>query len=288
MASTATFADTYLINTIPFAGSANVIAGATLSAIIDAAIGSTQGDILYRGAAVWSVLAPGSAGALLAAGGPAANPAWTTATFPITAGATGTILRSNGTNWVPSTATFADTYAVSTILYASASNVVTGLAAAQNGVLVSGNTNIPAMLAGPGTTGNIFQSNAAAAPSFSTATYPSVATGTGTMLRANGTNWVASTATFADTYVINSIPYASAANTITALAPALSSVLISSAASTGVPAWSGALGDGQMIIGSAGATPVVGSISVSGNLSRTLGAGTFALSLTGPASFSWE
>jgi hypothetical protein len=41
-------------------------------------IGSVQGDVLYRGASGWSVLAPGTAGQLLATGGAAANPSWTT------------------------------------------------------------------------------------------------------------------------------------------------------------------------------------------------------------------
>ncbi len=37
------------------------------------------------------------------------------------------------------------------------------------------------------------------ASDFSTATYPSIATGTGKILRADGTNWVATTATYPDT-----------------------------------------------------------------------------------------
>ena len=37
------------------------------------------------------------------------------------------------------------------------------------------------------------------APAFSTATYPSTATGTGKILRADGTNWVETTATYPDT-----------------------------------------------------------------------------------------
>ena len=49
----------------------------TLTALIDAAIGSTQGDILYRNATVWVALAPGTAGQLLQTGGAAANPSWT-------------------------------------------------------------------------------------------------------------------------------------------------------------------------------------------------------------------
>ncbi len=48
----------------------------TLTAIIDSAIGSTQGNILYRDSSVWSVLAPGSAGQPLKSQGAAANPAW--------------------------------------------------------------------------------------------------------------------------------------------------------------------------------------------------------------------
>jgi len=103
----------------------------------------------------------------------------------------------------------------------------------------------------------------------------------GVILRSNGTNYVASTSTFADTYAINSMLFASAANAITALAPALSSVLLSSAASTGVPVWSGAMTNGQMIIGSTGATPVVGTISAGAGISITPGAGTLNIAATG-------
>lgn len=48
-------------------------------------------------------------------------------------------------------------------------------------------------------TGKILQANTGADPTFSTSTYPSIATSTGTILRADGTNWVASTATYPDT-----------------------------------------------------------------------------------------
>lgn len=48
----------------------------TLSAQIDAALGSTQGNILYRNSTVWTVLAPGTSGYLLQTGGAAANPSW--------------------------------------------------------------------------------------------------------------------------------------------------------------------------------------------------------------------
>jgi hypothetical protein len=48
-----------------------------LSDLLDAALGSTQGNVLYRGASAWTVLSPGVAGALLATGGSSANPYWT-------------------------------------------------------------------------------------------------------------------------------------------------------------------------------------------------------------------
>lgn len=69
----------------------------------------------------------GTAGQFLQSGGAAALPSFTTATFPATAGTTGTILRSNGTNWVNSTSTFADTYSSNTLLYANGANTVQGL-----------------------------------------------------------------------------------------------------------------------------------------------------------------
>jgi len=52
-------------------------AGVTLSALIDAAIDNTQGDILYRGSSAWTDLTPGAAGGLLRTGGPSANPNYT-------------------------------------------------------------------------------------------------------------------------------------------------------------------------------------------------------------------
>lgn len=54
--------------------------GHTLSDTIDSAIGSAQGDILYRGASSWSILAPGTSGFFLKTQGASANPVWAAAT----------------------------------------------------------------------------------------------------------------------------------------------------------------------------------------------------------------
>jgi len=49
---------------------------ASVSAMIDAAIGNTQGNVLFRGASGWEVLAPGTAGKVLNTNGAGANPSW--------------------------------------------------------------------------------------------------------------------------------------------------------------------------------------------------------------------
>ena len=63
-------------------GSGAAPSSTTVSAILDAAIGSTQGDVLYRSASAWSVLAPGTSGQVLQSNGAAANPSWASATTP--------------------------------------------------------------------------------------------------------------------------------------------------------------------------------------------------------------
>lgn len=156
-----------------------------------------------------------------------------TASFPATAGSTGTILRSDGTNWVATTSTYPDTNAISTLVYASAANVLSALSTANNGLLVTSSTGVPSVLAGPGATGRVLQSNAAAAPSFSTATFPSTATGTGTILRADGTNWVATTSTYPNTNAVSTLLYASATNVMAALATGNNGLLVTG--NTGVP-----------------------------------------------------
>lgn len=114
------------------------------------------------------------------------------------AGSSGQVLQSAGAGVAPaySTATYPATTTVSQLLYSSSANVVGGLATANNGTLVTSATGVPSVLAGPGTTGNILQSNAAAAPSYSTATYPSTAGTSGKVLVSDGTNIVSSTPTF--------------------------------------------------------------------------------------------
>jgi hypothetical protein len=74
-------------------------ADTTLTAIIDRAIGGTQGQILYRGSSTWSALSPGTAGQVLQTGGSGANPGWAT---PAGSGGGG-----GGAYSVPAVGTFA-------------------------------------------------------------------------------------------------------------------------------------------------------------------------------------
>lgn len=55
-----------------------------LSPLMDAQFGSTRGSILYRDAAAWKALGPGTSGQQLQSGGPGANPSWVTPAAPLT------------------------------------------------------------------------------------------------------------------------------------------------------------------------------------------------------------
>jgi hypothetical protein len=131
---------------------------------------------------VVSGVGPGSAGQLFQSNGAGSPPAYTTATYPTTAGTTGTVIRSDGTNLVNSTAVFADTYAVSTLLYASSSNAVSGLATANSAALVTNGSGVPAwqsLSAGQVLVGTT--SGAPTATAISSGTNITVANGSGTI-----------------------------------------------------------------------------------------------------------
>jgi hypothetical protein len=59
-----------------YAAAGNAISGQSLTALLDSSFGSTRGSILYRGAAGWTPLTPGTAGQVLTTAGPGADPAW--------------------------------------------------------------------------------------------------------------------------------------------------------------------------------------------------------------------
>ncbi len=122
----------------------------------------------------------------------------------------------------------------------SGSTLTTQLTGLTNHALLVGAGTATITKVGPSSTsGQVLQSAGASAdPAFSTATYPSTATGTGTFLRANGTNWVASSSTIPDTFAQGDLIYGSASNTLTALAKDTNSTrYLSNTGTSNNPAW---------------------------------------------------
>ena len=117
------------------------------------------------------------------------------------------------------------------------------------------------ILAGTATANQVLLSGSFATPVWSTAVYPATTT-------------------------INQILYSSAANNITGLATANSAQLVTN--SSGVPAWTASMTNGQVIIGNTGATPTPATLTAGSNINITNGAGTITIASTGFASFSFN
>lgn len=130
-----------------------------ISTVIDS-IGSTQGQILYRDASSWSVLAVGTSGQVLATQGAAANPHWidvagtgTVTSVAVSGGTTG-LTTSGGPITTAGTITIAGTLATANggtnltsytqgdMLYASSSSVISKLAKDTNATRYLSNTGV--------------------------------------------------------------------------------------------------------------------------------------------------
>lgn len=125
---------------------------------------------------------------------------------------------------------------------------------ASNGGIFYSTATAGAILAGTATANQVLLSGSTAAPAWSTATYPATTT-------------------------INQFLYSSAANTITGLATANSASLVTTSA--GVPVFSSTMTNGQVIIGSTGATPTAATLTAGTGVTITNGAGSITLSATG-------
>lgn len=110
-----------------------------------ASLTASNGGIFYSTATAGAILSgTATAGQVLRSGASGA-PSWSTATYPATASNAARILRSDGTNWVETTSTFADIYGASTILYSNGANNVAGLATANNSVLATNGSGVPSL-----------------------------------------------------------------------------------------------------------------------------------------------
>lgn len=109
-------------------------------------------------------------------------------------GSTGQVLQANSAadpTW--STATYPSTTTVSQILYSSSTNVVAGLATANNGVLITSATGVPSLLPN-GTTGQVLTATTGSPPSWASATSSGTVTSV-SVVSANGLAGTVATAT---------------------------------------------------------------------------------------------
>lgn len=132
---------------------------------------------------------------------------------------------------------------------------------ASNGGIFYSTASAGAILAGTATANQVLLSGANTTPSWSTATYPITTT-------------------------INQILFSSAANTITGITTANSATLYTTTA--GVPTFTGSMSNGQLLIGSTAANPILGTITAGTNISVTNAAGSITINSTGAASFVWN
>jgi len=214
---------------------------------------------------------------------------FTTATYPSTATATGTILRADGTNWVATTATYPATTTINQILYSSANNVIGEITTANNGVLITSAGGVPSISS---TLPTAVQGNITSVGTIGSGTWQgnTIAVGyggtgattigaNGTLAQSNGTIYTFTTATYPSTTTANRLLYSSATNTVTDLATANSATLVTNA--SGVPSWTSSMTNGQVLIGSTGATPVLATLSAGPGISIANSAGSISISGTG-------
>jgi hypothetical protein len=107
----------------------------------------TNGGVVYTDGSKLMTTLAGSTGQILRSAG-AGSPIWSTPTFPNTA-TSGKIIIGNGTNWVESTPTYPATTTINQLLYSSAANAITGLATANNGILVTNSSGVPSISTTP-------------------------------------------------------------------------------------------------------------------------------------------
>lgn len=94
-----------------------------------------------------------------------------------------------------------------------------------------------------------------------------------------GSNAAFSTATYPATTTANQLLYSSATNTVGGLATANSATLVTNA--SGVPAMTASLTNGQIVIGSTGATPTPAALTAGAGITITNGAGSITVANRG-------
>lgn len=267
--TTATYPTTTTANNILYSSATNVVGQ----------ISSAVGGVLVSDAAgVPSMLANPADNYRVLQSKNAAIAEWSTAAYPHTASANGTLMQSDGTDWTHTQATYPSSTSKDAILYSSANNTVSEIATQKDAVLVSNHSNTPVWSSSM-TDGQVIIGKTNDVPAAANLT-----AGAGISIT-NGHNsiTIASTSTASGTVnagTANQLAYyATTGTAVSGLATANSATLVTSSA--GVPAWTSSMTNGQILIGSTGATPVVGTITGTSGISVAVGAGTITLSGTG-------
>lgn len=100
-----------------------------------ASLTASNGGVVYSTASALAVLSGTATASKMLLSGSSAAPTWSAYTLPSSAGSSGVLLRSNGTNFATTTSTFADTYTTNSILYSNGANSVTGLTTTNSAIL---------------------------------------------------------------------------------------------------------------------------------------------------------
>ncbi len=122
------------------------IAGVALSlGGTNANLTASNGGIVYSTASAMAILAGTATANQVLLSGATAAPAWSAYTLAAASGNTSKLLRSDGTNWAASGATWPNTFTANNLLYASSTTAVAGLATANNGILVTSGSGVPSI-----------------------------------------------------------------------------------------------------------------------------------------------
>lgn len=199
---------------------------------------------------------------LTAAAGVTLTQAPTTLTIGLTGGSAAIerIVPNSGINVVPNgsgSVSIVGTGSITTVGTLNTETIqLTGLTA--NSVLYGLGTATIGLVAS-GTTGQVLQTNTGAAPTYSTATYPSTTT-------------------------VSQILYSSSTNVVSGLATANRAVLTTGA--TGIPVLTALSIDGQLIIGSTAGVPSASTLTAGTGISITNASNSITIAVTG-SGFTW-
>jgi len=282
VATTATYPATTTINQILYSSANNVI-GEITTANSAALVTSSTGVPTFTSSMTNGQLVIGSTGAT-----PVVGSITGAGSITVTPGA-GTIQISSSAGGVVNPGT-----ANELAYYATTGSAVSGLATANNGVLITSAGGVPSISS---TLPTAVQGNITSVGTIGSGTWQgnTIAVGyggtgatsvgaNGTLAQSNGSIYTFTTATYPSTTTANQLLYSSATNTVGGLATANSATLVTNA--SGVPSWTSSMTNGQVLIGSTGATPVPATITGTLGITVTNGAGTITIS-GGGGGYTW-